>query len=111
MTEDEDKYLSFEDELKPELTDREKQVLNKFARWIVSMGFTTPAIVMFQSAQPIGFLGSQLFLFFEPFVRIIPGTAGVSRMRSGLGKREGIEYLLQQIEQEEANRRNKNDKT
>ncbi len=111
MPYDDDRLISFEDELLPELTEREKGALSKLARLIVSMGLTTPAIILLESSKPIGFLGSQFFLFFEPLVRIIPGTASISRIRSGLGKREGIEYILQEIEKEDSSRRRKSEKS
>ena len=102
MIRDEEDRLSFEDELYPELSEAEKKALDKFAKWIVSSHLTTPAIITFESLKPIGFLGSQFLLFFEPFIRIIPGTAPLSRIRSALGKREGMEYILQSIERLES---------
>ena len=109
MNDDEDR-LNLEDELTPLLTDREKKALTRFAKLIVSMGLTTPAIVLLESVKPIGFIGSQFLLFFDPFMRIIPGTEPISRIRSGLGKREGIEYILCEIEKEDNHRRKRNEK-
>lgn len=91
-----------ENELTDRLTEKEKEALSKVALWIVRKGLSPIAIMFFEPMKPLGFVGSQALLFAEPFIRILPGTLFVSCFRSGIGKREGIEYLLNEIERYES---------
>ncbi len=87
-----------ENELTDKLTDKEKEALTKVAQWIVKKKLTAIAIMFLEPMKPVGFVSSQAFLFVEPFIRILPGTLITSCIRSGIGKRDGIEYLISEME-------------
>jgi len=99
-----------EDELTEELTEGEKNILTRLAEWVVKRKLTAVAIMFLEPMKPVSFVGSQGLLFLEPFIRILPGTAFTTRLRSGLGKREGIEFLLREIERIENQRQDKQPK-
>lgn len=102
-----------ENELTDKLTEKEKDVLSKIAAWIVKKKLTAIAIMMLEPIKPLGFVGSQALLFFEPFIRILPGTMFTSCVRSGISKRDGIEYLISEIErfESENEQRSQNEKS
>ncbi len=85
-----------------ELTQEEKDILDKLARGIVSRGLTTPSIMFLESVKPLNFLGSQVMLFFRPIVGAIFPTTSYDRMETILEKRRSVEWLIVKIEEFEA---------
>ena len=99
------------------LTEDEKSVLREIAAIIQRRGMSTPAILWIESHRHLNFTGSQLVKIVEPlhdisyeFIRWLMMKLGLgyitpeqlSKLQSALEKRYSIEYLLQQIEQAEA---------
>lgn len=85
-----------------QLTQEEKDILDKLARGIVTRGLTTPSIMFLESVKPLNFLGSQVMLFFRPIVGAIFPTTSYDRMETILEKRQSVEWLIVKIEEFEA---------
>jgi len=82
-----------------DLSDEEKEQLDKIAKGIVSRGLTTPSIMFLESVKPLNFLGSQVMLFFRPIVAAIFPASSYDRVEAILEKRQSIEWLIIRIEE------------
>jgi hypothetical protein len=95
---------------KDDLTPEEREILNKIANKVVRMQMTVPAIMFLESVKPLNWVGSQVMVFFEPFVSALFGdkTYGFfsvrdyNLFRQMMEKRENTERLLQKIEELDA---------
>jgi len=87
-----------------DLSDKEKEQLDKLAKGIVSRGLTTPSIMFLEWVKPLNFLGSQVMLFFRSIVAAIFPTSSYDRMEAILEKRKSIEWLIVRIEEFETER-------
>ncbi len=95
-----------------ELSAEELKTLEILAERVVKMGMAVPAIVFLESVRPLNFVGSQVLLFFRPFidtavdgVNVATSPFGMSmnmefynRLQSVLEKRACIEALITRIE-------------
>ena len=79
-------------------------LLARLAREIVDRSLTAPAIMFLESTKPLSFLGSQVMVFFSPFVKAFWDGASYDQLASLLEDRENIEILLREIERLEAER-------
>ncbi len=89
--------VSFEDEL----TDRQKELLDRMADKIVRLRMTMPAILFLESVRPMNYVGSQVMVFFQPLVRVFFGLPEWDEIRLVLEQRESIGYFLDLIERKE----------
>lgn len=97
-----------EEELAPE----ERELLRKIAQKVVDMRMTVPAILFLESVKPLNYIGSQVMVFFEPFVGAIfnfrtMNMSGIQLseydlFRRMMEKRDNVERLLQKIEELDA---------
>jgi hypothetical protein len=94
--------FAIEKESYEDLTDEDKELLDKLARGIVSRRLAAPSIMFLESVKPLNFLGSQVMLFFRPIVATIFPTTSYDRMEVVLEKRQSIEWLIVRIEEFEA---------
>jgi hypothetical protein len=78
--------------------ERQKQIIDKVARFIVSRQFTAPAILFLEGFKPLAWLGSRYAtIFLEPF---IPFYERESReLIEALGETESVEMLIKRIEE------------
>ena len=88
---------SFEDEL----TDHQKELLNRLADKIVKLHMSVPAILFLESVRPMNYVGSQVMVFFQPLVRVFFGLPEWDELRLILERRESIGYFLDLIERKE----------
>jgi len=88
----------FEDEL----TDRQKALIVKLVDWTVRKRMTTPAILFLESVRPLNYVGSQVMVFFAPIVNVVFNMPEWDELRDVLERRESIAYVLDQIEEKEA---------
>ena len=95
---DEPNSTVFEDEL----TDREKALISKLADWTVKKRMTTPAIFFLESVRPLNYVGSQVMVFFAPIVNVGFNMPEWDELRVVLERRESIAYVLDLIEEKEA---------
>jgi len=95
-----------------ELSAEEIETLEVLAERVVKMGMAVPAIAFLESVRPLNFIGSQVLLFFRPFidtavdgVNLATSPFGMSmnmefynRLQKVLEKRASIEALIVRIE-------------
>ena len=84
-----------EDEL---LDPRQNVALERISSVIVDRGLTTPALFFLETIKPLGFIGSQVMVFFRPFVEAFLSTATYDAFQSVLERRDGVELLIRQLE-------------
>lgn len=95
-----------------ELAVEERELLRKIAQKVVDMRMTVPAILFLESVKPLNYIGSQVMVFFEPFVGALFRfrTMNMSGLqlneydlfRRMMEKRDNVERLLQKIEELDA---------
>lgn len=92
-------------ELPPEkgaLTPEQSELLRKLAQKVVDWQMTVPAILFLESTKPLSYLGSQMMVFFEPFVSAIFNVGDYNLFRQMMENRDNVERLLQKIEELDA---------
>jgi hypothetical protein len=79
---------------------------------VVRMGLAVPAIFFLESTKPLSYVGSQVLVFLEPFVKSVLTVASYDRFVALLEDRSNIEKLLRRIEDmdEDAREREKGEK-
>jgi hypothetical protein len=88
------------EDLQGDLKD-DDSILNTVATRITRRGLGVPAIFFLESSKPLSFLGSQVLVFFEPFVKTFFEVKNYERFCLLLENRENVEKLIQKIEDEE----------
>lgn len=84
-----------------ELTDSQRELLDKLADRVVQLRMTVPAILFLESVRPMNYIGSQVMVFFAPVVRGFFGLPEWDELRLVLERRESIAYFLDLIEKRE----------
>jgi ABC-type uncharacterized transport system involved in gliding motility auxiliary subunit len=84
------------------LTLEEQELLRKLAQKVVDWQMTVPAILFLESTKPLSYIGSQMLVFFEPFVSAIFNVKDYNLFRQMMENRENVERLLQKIEELDA---------
>lgn len=84
------------------LTPEQQEILDKIAKKVVLWKMTTPAILFLESVKPLNYVGSQMMVFFEPFVQTIFSWKDYDEFRKMMEERESVERLLQTIEKFDA---------
>ena len=92
---------SFKIEKTP-LTPEQEVILDKIAKKIVYWRMTTPAILFLESVKPMNYLGSQMMVFFEPFVQALFNVKEYNEFIRIMEERENVERLLVKIEKFDA---------
>jgi hypothetical protein len=85
-----------------ELTPAEAELLRRIAEKVVRWQMTVPAILFLESVKPLNYIGSQMMVFFEPFVSAVFNVTEYNLFRQMMEKRENTERLLQKIEELDA---------
>jgi hypothetical protein len=90
------------------MTDNEKTeippLISRLAKEIVDRSLSAPAIMFLESTKPLSFVGSQIMVFFAPFVKAFWTGPTYDQLASLLEERENVETLLKEIERLEAER-------
>ena len=101
------------------LGDEDRQWIHKLAKSIVERGWAMVAVMTLSSVLPLGSLASQAMVFLRPFqepmylilkpllkrlvdAELLSGEAEYERLLAILDRRDGIETMIQAIEDEEA---------
>jgi len=82
--------------------DEDQELINKVAGKIVRMRMTIPAIFFLESSKPLAFLGSQLLIFFEPFIQTLFNIRQYQRFAILMEHHENWERLIRKMEDLEA---------
>ena len=84
-----------------EPTDRQRAIVEKLADWVVKRRLTLPAIMTLESITPLNYLGSQVLVFFYPFVTAFLNPEDYKEFQQMLEYRESISYMVNCIESKE----------
>jgi hypothetical protein len=85
-----------------ELTPEQQEILDKIAKKVVLWKMSVPAILFLESVKPLNYIGSQMLVFFEPFVQTLFSWKDYDEFRKMMEERENTERLLQAIEKFDA---------
>ncbi len=78
--------------------ERRQQLIEGLADWINRRGLTTPAIIFLETHKPLSFIGSQAFLFFQPFLSFLVNDEIIREYALLFEDRTNVERLLQHLE-------------
>ena len=84
------------------LTPEQDQILDKIAKKVVHWRMTTPAVLFLESVKPMNYVGSQMLVFFEPFVQALFNLKEYNEFIRIMEERENVEKLLVKIEKFDA---------
>ncbi len=84
------------------LSPKQDEILNKIAFKVVQWRMTVPAILFLESVKPLNYVGSQMLVFFEPFVQAFFTVRDYNEFVRMMEERENVERLLQRIEKLDA---------
>jgi ABC-type uncharacterized transport system involved in gliding motility auxiliary subunit len=84
------------------LTPDEQELMRKIAQKVVDWQMTVPAIIFLESVKPLSYIGTQVMVFFEPFVSAVFNVRDYNLFRQMMENRENVERLLQKIEELDA---------
>ena len=84
------------------LTPKQEEILHKIAFKVVQWRMTVPAILFLESVKPLNYIGSQMLVFFEPFVQTLFTVKDYNEFVRMMEERENVERLLQRIEKLDA---------
>lgn len=99
--------FAVESETYEDLSDEDKQLIERLAKGIVTRGLAVPSVMFLESIKPLNFIGSQVMVFFRPIVAAIFPTSLYDRFEKLLEKRQSIEWLLISIEKHSGKGREK----
>jgi len=85
-----------------ELTPEQQEIMDKIAKKVVLWKMSVPAILFLESVKPLNYIGSQMLVFFEPFVQTLFSWKDYDEFRKMMEERENTERLLQTIEKFDA---------
>lgn len=86
------------------LTDADRALLAQLAMAIARRRMVMPAILFLESLKPLSYVGSQAMIFLRPFLTPFLNTERYERLTQILERREGLDALVQAIEQADAKR-------
>ena len=87
--------IGYEDE---ELSDADHALLEKLAVWVEKRGMTVPALMFLGTIGPLNSIGSQVMVFFEPFIHAFFNTEEYMRFAQIFEKKKGVNALIEKIE-------------
>jgi hypothetical protein len=76
----------------------DEALIEAVAQRVVRMGLAAPAIFFLESTKPLSFVGSQVLVFLEPFVKSVLNVANYNRFVALMEDRKNIERLLVRVE-------------
>lgn len=83
---------------KSDLDPKKVEVIDKVADFVVKRNLDVIAIMTIESMRPLHFIGSQVLLFFEPFLTILVHPEKMRLFREALEESKYIDYILDRIE-------------
>ena len=84
-----------------EPNEKQKEIVEKLAVWVVRRRLSLPAIMTLESIMPLNYLGSQALVFFQPFVAAFLETADYKQFQEMLEHRPSIRYMIKILEDRE----------
>jgi len=87
------------DKTEASLDDEDRKLLDDLADAVAKRRLTPAAVFFLESVKPLGWVGSQMLLFFRPIVSVVwHDPARWDRAQKILEKRGAIELLLRRLE-------------
>jgi len=83
------------------LTERQKELLEKIADRIVRYRMAMPAILFLESVRPLNYVGSQAMVFLAPIVHSLFSAREYDEVQQALEHRETISYFVEMLEEKE----------
>jgi len=80
------------------LSEKELAVILKLAAVIQKRKLTLPATMFLECVQPLNYIGSQMMVFFRPFLTFFFTPAEYDIFQGVLEKREGIKRIIEELE-------------
>ena len=87
------------------LSEKELAVILKLAAVIQKRKLTLPATMFLECTQPLNYIGSQMMVFFRPFLTFFFTPAEYDIFQGVLEKREGIKRIIEELEKIDTHRR------
>lgn len=80
------------------LNEQELALILKLIAVIKKRRLTVPATMFLECAQPLNYIGSQMMVFFRPFLTFFFTPAEYDLLQGILEKREGIKKIIEELE-------------
>ncbi|HHT9135974.1 MAG TPA: hypothetical protein ACFYEK_01890 [Candidatus Wunengus sp. YC60] len=87
------------------LSEKERAVILKLVAVIRKRKLTLPATMFLECAQPLNYIGSQMMVFFRPFLTFFFTPAEYDIFQGILERREGVKRIIEEIEKVDVHRR------
>ena len=81
-----------------ELNEKEHALILKLTKIIHKRKLAVPAAMFLECAQPLNYIGSQMMVFFRPFLTFFFTPAEYDLFQGILEKREGIKRIIEALE-------------
>ena len=94
---------------KKALSEKELAVILKLVAVIQKRKLTLPATMFLECAHPLNYIGSQMMVFFRPFLTFFFTPAEYDIFQGILEKREGIKMIIEELEKIDTHRRDAKD--
>ena len=91
------------------LSEKELAVILKLVAVIQKRKLTLPSTMFLECAQPLNYIGSQMMVFFRPFLTFFFKPAEYDIFQGVLEKREGIKRIIEELEKVDTHRRDAKD--
>ena len=91
------------------LSEKELAVILKLVAIIQKRKLTLPATMFLECAQPLNYIGSQMMVFFRPFLTFFFTPAEYDIFQGILERREGIKMIIEELEKIDNHRRDAED--
>lgn len=83
------------------VSEKEHILISKLVTVIEKRKLTVPATLFLESVQPLNYIGSQMMLFFRPFLTFFFTPAEYDLLQGILEKRDGIKRIIEELEKRE----------
>lgn len=80
------------------LSEEELALIRKLVAVITKRNLKVPAAMFLECAQPLSYIGSQMMVFFRPFLTFFFTPAEYDLLQGILEKREGIKRFIEELE-------------
>ena len=91
------------------LSEKELAVILKLVAVIQKRKLTLPATMFLECVQPLNYIGSQMMVFFRPFLTFFFTPAEYDIFQGVLERREGIKRVIEELEKIDTHRRDAKD--
>lgn len=80
------------------LSEKEQVLISKLVTIVGKRKLTVPASLFLESVQPLNYIGSQMMVFFRPFLTFFFTPTEYDLLQGILEKRDGIKRIIEELE-------------